>query len=68
MVTRLGTTNVEPYARDLLTVTVLSILITAPAGALGISVGGPLLLCKDSVAKEHTRTANQNTDMTVLEN
>lgn len=39
--------DVESYARDVLTIAALSILFTAPVGAIGIAVGGPLLLSRD---------------------
>lgn len=57
-------TSVVPYARDILTIAVLSILITAPIGAIGIAVGGPRLLSTD---KPQYRTKTQKSDVAIVE-
>lgn len=59
-------TDAEPYARDVLTIAVLSILLTAPVGAIGISVGGPRLLSNEPVVKKHKK-ADQKSDVAVVE-
>lgn len=38
-------------AKSALTIAVLAILVTAPIGAIGISVGGPRLLSKEAPVK-----------------
>ena len=61
--------QLQKYGMDVLTVAVLSILLTAPIGALIIGLSGPLLLqkprnsswgeehtCIDSCTKTHTHT------------
>lgn len=53
-----------PHARDILTIAVLSILITAPVGAIGISIGGPRLLSTD-IPK--SRAKAQKSDIAIVE-
>lgn len=47
--------EVMPFARDVLTIAVLSILITAPIGAIGISLGGPRLLSNEQFEKSKNK-------------
>lgn len=62
-------TDAEPYARDVLTIAVLSILLTAPVGAIGISVGGPRLLSNEPVVKvkKYNKKTDQKSDVAVVE-
>ncbi|XKL63590.1 hypothetical protein PGB90_005954 [Kerria lacca] len=52
---RIGMVEVMPFARDVLTIAVLSILITAPIGAIGISLGGPRLLSNEQFEKSKNK-------------
>ncbi len=54
MVTQSGSSQFEPLAQQILTIAVLSIIITAPIGAIGISVGGQALLNKNRRCTEDT--------------
>lgn len=48
-----GDAFAESYAQKVLTIAVMSILITAPIGAIGIALGGPKLLTKaEKMVKE----------------
>lgn len=60
--------DVESYARDVLTIAALSILFTAPVGAIGIAVGGPLLLSRDITVKDKQVTIYPNSNLAIIEN
>ena len=55
-----------PWAQDLLTIVVLSILITAPIGAIGITVGGPRLLSKAPRDCNIAKKRNVSMEMAVV--
>jgi NhaP-type Na+/H+ or K+/H+ antiporter len=55
---KIHSTEQEPYARIVLIVAVLSILITAPVGATFITVLGPRLLDKEPTSTPES--SNQN--------
>lgn len=46
------------WAQEVLTIVVLSILLTAPVGAIGITLGGPRLLPKDSLPAKDVNNGN----------
>ncbi|XP_065223902.1 sodium/hydrogen exchanger 9B2-like isoform X4 [Planococcus citri] len=46
------------WAQDVLTIVVLSILITAPIGAIGITIGGPRLLPKNQPVSKAVENGN----------
>lgn len=50
------------FAIQVLTIAVLSILLTAPLGAIGISLFGPLLLKKKKPEKKEEETSNEEED------
>lgn len=51
--------DVEPWAKNVLTIAVISILITAPIGAVGISLGGPRLLSNEPVPNKKYKKDKQ---------
>ncbi|KAK7582286.1 hypothetical protein V9T40_013731 [Parthenolecanium corni] len=56
-----------PLAENVLTIAVLSILLTAPVGAIGIALGGPRLLSKDDTIDGVKDKKNQQ-NMVEIEN
>lgn len=64
---RYGLINAVPYAQDVLTISVLCILVTAPIGAISISIGGPRLLSDEPVAKKHIKMTDQKSNVAVIE-
>ncbi|XP_065223892.1 putative SLC9B1-like protein SLC9B1P1 [Planococcus citri] len=58
LATKRGQEDYIQWAEDILTIVVLSILITAPIGAIGITVGGPRLLTKDPPAIKAVENGN----------
>lgn len=56
-----------PLAEDVLTIAVLSILLTAPLGAIGIALSGPRLLSKDNETDEVQSEKNRQ-NVTDIEN
>jgi len=60
-----GEEQLENYGMDILTVAVLSILITAPIGALAIGLSGPKLLQQDThtLGEQHTQHIQYHTSI-----
>uniref|UniRef100_A0A8C4RSJ9 Cation/H+ exchanger transmembrane domain-containing protein n=1 Tax=Erpetoichthys calabaricus TaxID=27687 RepID=A0A8C4RSJ9_ERPCA len=58
--------QLEAYGMDILTVAFLSILITAPIGALAIGLAGPRLLQKPKVLQEDNEHAGENRQVMIL--
>lgn len=57
--------DVIPWAQNVLTIAVLSILVTAPIGAIGISLGGPRLLSTELPVKKYKK--NETVEVAVVE-
>lgn len=57
-------TDVIPRAENILTIAILSIVITAPLGAVGISVGGPKLLTLGDQQSNKKYTNDVNVEQT----
>lgn len=57
--------DVEQWAKNILTIAVLSILVTAPIGAIGISLGGPRLLSKEEPVKKNKK--DKRVDVALVE-
>lgn len=59
---RKGDATLEAYGEIILTMAVLSIIITAPIGAIAIAITGPRLLKRTVKDKEYDEEDVQNTD------